>query len=104
MTPHYWTAAEMLLLQLDMLAYVNSTAKAPTLVIGAGIPREWLKQPFNVKGLIVDGNFISWAWDGKQINVQIRGEKMNVQPGSIFPRNTRINIAMLQDSESPDKT
>lgn len=103
-TPHYWTAAEMLLLQLDMLAYVNSTAKAPTLVIGAGIPREWLKQPFNVKGLIVDGNFISWAWDGKQINVQIRGEKMNVQPGSIFPRNTRINIAMLQDSESPDKT
>jgi hypothetical protein len=35
-TPHYWTTAEMLLLQLDMLAYVNQAASEPTLVIGAG--------------------------------------------------------------------
>ena len=41
-TPHYWTAAETLLLQLDMLAYVDeSKGGAPSLAVGAGIPPDW---------------------------------------------------------------
>ena len=28
-TPHYWTAAEMLLLQIDMLTYVNESGPEP---------------------------------------------------------------------------
>ena len=43
-TPHYWTAAEMLLLQLDMLAYTDLATPEPTVVIGAGIPTQWLKK------------------------------------------------------------
>jgi hypothetical protein len=93
-TPHYWTAAEMLLLQLDMLAHINSTASSPTLVIGAGIPKEWLNQPMNVKGLYVGDSVVSWVWDTKQMNVQIRGKRMNVQLGSVFPANIPVKVVM----------
>ncbi|XHX79377.1 MAG: hypothetical protein RBJ76_05445 [Stenomitos frigidus ULC029] len=94
-TPSYWTAAEMLLLQLDMLAHSSYETSEPTLVVGAGIPQEWLNQNISVKGLFVDGNLINWLWDGQQLTVQIQGKKMNVQPGKVFPKNTRINLVML---------
>lgn len=95
-TPHYWTASEMLLLQLDMLAYVNPTAKVPTLVIGAGIPPQWLKQSFKVKGLVAEGNVINWDWDGKKIDVQIQGKKMDIQLGAGFPQNIPVNLSVVQ--------
>jgi len=94
-TPHYWTAAEMLLLQLDMLAYVNPTDNSPILIIGAGIPKQWLNKTLNVKGLLVGGSLVNWTWDGKQVNVEIRGKKMNVQTGGAFPTNTPVNVVML---------
>ncbi|MBD1847821.1 hypothetical protein H6F89_31435 [Cyanobacteria bacterium FACHB-63] len=95
LTPHYWTAAEMLLLQLDMLAYVNPTTQSPTLVIGAGIPRQWIDQPMQVKGLLVNGNLVNWMWDGKQMTVQIQGKKIAVQLGENFPKNALINTVLL---------
>lgn len=97
-TPHYWTAAEMALLQLDMLAYIDQSASTPTLVIGAGIPEEWLKQPIGVKGLVVGNNLINWAWDGNRIKVEIQGKKMNVQAGSAFPGQTPVDVLMLKES------
>jgi len=93
--PHYWTSAEMLLLQLDMLAYIDHSRSSPTLIVGAGIPPEWLKQPISVKGLLVDGNLVSWNWDGKQIQVQIQGEKLNIKVGAAFPSETPINVEVL---------
>lgn len=90
-TPHYGSAAQMLLLQLDMLAYVERSKSQPTLVIGAGIPKTWLNQPIGVKGLQVGGNLVNWTWDGKQINVEMKGKKMNVRLGSAFPANTPVN-------------
>lgn len=97
-TPHYWTTAEMLLLQLDMLTYINRSASEPTLVIGAGIPKTWLNRAMSVKGLQIGGNLVNWTWDGKQMIVQIRGKKMNVQLGSAFPANTPVNVTMAQES------
>lgn len=97
-TPHYWTAAEMLLLQLDMLAYVHPSASMPTLVIGAGIPEQWLKQPMRVQGLRVGGNLVNWVWDGKQMTVQIKGKKPNVQLGRAFPASTPLKVVMLQET------
>ncbi len=91
-TPYYWTAAEMLLLQLDMLAYIDQTATTPTLVIGAGIPREWLSQPMSIEGLLVNGNAVNWVWDGKQMVVQTQGEPMNVRLGSAFPSGTPVKV------------
>jgi hypothetical protein len=49
-TPHYWTAAEMLLLQLAMLAHVSATTH-DELVVGAGVPRTWLDVPLSVDGM-----------------------------------------------------
>jgi hypothetical protein len=95
LTPHYWTSAEMLLLQLDMLAYIDRSTSSPTLIVGAGIPTEWLKQPISVKGLLVEGNLVNWAWDGKQMNVQIKGETMKVKAGSVFPTETQIKVEIL---------
>ncbi|MBD1847885.1 hypothetical protein H6F89_31805 [Cyanobacteria bacterium FACHB-63] len=101
-TPHYWTAAEMLLLQLDMLAYIDPTANQPTLVIGAGIPRDWLAQPISVKGLPINGRLINWMWDGKQMSVQVRGQKMAVRLGQGFEKTAPIRIEMLTEPKQSE--
>lgn len=92
MAPHYWTAAEMLLLQLDMLAYIDESEAEPTLVVGAGIPQEWLGQTMSVKGLSLPIGQVDWRWDGKQMNVILRGAKYKVRLGSVFPANTPLQI------------
>ena len=79
-TPHYWTAAEMLLLQLDMMGYVNKSENTPTLIIGAGIPRDWLRQAMSVKNLRIEEGQVDWNWDTQQMQVKIRStKKMNVR-------------------------
>ena len=99
-TPHYGAAAEMLLLQLDMLTYLDRSASEPTIVIGAGIPKEWLGRSMSVKGLQIGGNTVSWTWDGKQMNVQLRGKQMAVRLGSTFSPGTGVNIALLRNQAS----
>ena len=91
-TPHYWTASEMLLLQLDMLAYIDQAENESTLVIGAGIPVEWIEQPMSVKKLSMPNNQVDWSWDGRQMNIKIRGKKINVRLGSAFPSNTPVKV------------
>uniref|UniRef100_B8HVA6 Uncharacterized protein n=1 Tax=Cyanothece sp. (strain PCC 7425 / ATCC 29141) TaxID=395961 RepID=B8HVA6_CYAP4 len=97
LTPHYWTAAEMMLLQLDMLAYVKPSAH--TLVIGAGIPPEWLDQPLQVKGLFAGGQLVNWNWDGRAMKVQIQGQKMDIELGPAFSVHTPIKVERLPEKE-----
>ena len=96
-TPHYWTAAEMLLLQLDMLAYIDQTTNQPTLVIGAGIPDTWLKQPMQVRGLPMPNGEIDWNWDGKQMQVKLSGNQVNVRLGGAFPANTALKVEYVEE-------
>ncbi|BAT53146.1 hypothetical protein NOS3756_21050 [Nostoc sp. NIES-3756] len=91
-TPHYWTAAEMLLLQLDMLAYTDITASEPTIVIGAGIPQTWLNQPMSVQNLPIPNGSLNWQWDGKQMQVKLRGTKVTVNLASTFPKDTPLKV------------
>jgi len=91
-TPHYWTAAEMLSLQLDMLAYTDLSAKQPTVVIGAGIPSNWLNQPMSVRGLPMPFGKLDWNWDGQQMQVTISGKPVNVQLGSSFSKGTPLKV------------
>ncbi len=91
-TPHYWTASEMLLLQLDMLAYFDRADSKPTLVIGAGIPVEWLKHPLTVKGLLMPNGQLDWFWNGKQMQVKITGDPVTIRLGSVFSANTPIKV------------
>lgn len=91
-TPHYWTAAEMSLLQLDMLAYIDKTSATPHLVIGGGIPAQWLEQPMQVTGLSLDGYQVNWNWDGEQMAVQILGEPIDVILGPSFSEQSSLNV------------
>jgi hypothetical protein len=89
-TPSYWTTAEMLLLQLDMLAYVDPTAGQ--LVVGAGIPAEWLRAPLAVSGLRLGDRTVDWSWSAGQLTVIIHGPPIAVRPGDVFPRTARLVV------------
>jgi hypothetical protein len=102
LTPHYWTSAEILLLQLDMLTYSDRSTSPSTLIIGAAIPKDWLSKSISVKGQLIDGNLIDWTWDGKQMNVQIKGEALKVKLGSAFPNGTSLKLEVLP-KEVPSK-
>ena len=103
-TPHYWTSAEMLLMQLDMLAYSDLSADQPTIVIGAGIPQDWLEKPMSVNGLSMPDGKLDWRWDGQKMQVTIASknagksaskqvdEETKVQLGSVFPAGTPLNV------------
>ena len=100
-TPHYWSAAEMALLQLDMLTYLDPSSRSPNLVIGAGIPKEWLNQPIRVNGLLVDGKVVNWAWDGQQMRVELQGDRLPIKLGAAFPPNTPVQVVPLKLPEAP---
>jgi len=91
-TPHYWTAAEMLLLQLDMLAYLDESGSEPTLVIGAGIPKEWLDMTMSVKGLSTRLGTVDWEWRNNSLSVRVRGEKRPVKLGPAFKSDTKLKV------------
>jgi hypothetical protein len=91
-TPHYWTAAEMLLLQLDMLAYLDESGGESTLVIGAGIPKEWLDMTMSAKGLSTRLGKVDWEWRKGRMTVWVRGGKEAVRLGPAFPRDAGVKI------------
>jgi hypothetical protein len=86
-TPHYWTAAEMLLLQLEMLAYVDETDQTqpgPTYVVGAGVPAAWIDRPLSVKGVGTSRGVVDWSWRAGTLDVTIHGRPAPVQAGPAF--------------------
>jgi len=92
-TPHYWTAAEMLLLQVDMLAYVNEAGPEPVLVIGGGVPREWLRRPLHVRGLPTCLGQVDWSWRNRKVEVTIRGKrKFPVRLGASFGTEVALRV------------
>jgi hypothetical protein len=91
-TPHYWTAAEMLLLQLDMLAYLDESGDEPTLVVGAGIPKEWLELGVSVKGLSTRLGKVDWDWRKGHMTVRLQGDKCAVKLGPAFPADTPVRV------------
>lgn len=90
-TPHYWTAAEMLLLQIDMLAYERSADQGDTLVIGAGVPGAWLARPMAVRGLSLRSGRLDWSWDGRAVHVRRGGPRLPVVLGGAFPAGTPVS-------------
>ncbi len=91
-TPHYWTAAEILLLQIDMLCYLDESTETPTLVIGAGVPPEWVKQNMAVANISTKIASVDWRWEDGQMRVRIRGQQAPVRLGAAFPPDTTIVI------------
>jgi len=91
-TPHYWTAATHLLLQLDMLTYVDESLEQPSLVVGGGIPAEWCGRPMKVHGMLTKLGSVDWDWDGHAMLVRIRGQRCPVRLGPGFPKDARMTV------------
>ena len=88
-TPHYWSAAEMLLTQTAMLAYYDLAADA--LVVGAGVPESWLSRPFSVSGLITEAGRTDLAWDGSRVTVTLCRPPVPVRlAGALSGRPVRV--------------
>ncbi len=91
-TPDYETAALLLLLHQDMLAYPDDQAAEPTVVVGAGITTAWLSQPMAVSNLALPGGSITWQWDGHAMRVTLRGPARAVRLGAAFPADTSLTV------------
>jgi hypothetical protein len=90
-TPHYWTAAEVALLQLDMLAYDVSGTDQNTIIIGAGIPAEWLDHSISVTSMPMRSGELGWFWDGKNITISWRGARVpEFRKGPAFPASSQL--------------
>jgi hypothetical protein len=88
-TPHYWTAAEALLLQLDMLAY----ADGGTIVAGAGVPPEWLARPHGIESLPTAAGDVDWRWESGTMRVRVRGAaRPAVRLGPAYPPDTKVEV------------
>lgn len=94
-TPHYWAAAECLLLQIDMLAYIDRSQGESAIVIGAGLPAEWTRTPMYVHGLITKLGRLDWDWDGKAMVVKFHGGQIPVRLGGGFPRDAKVEFIEL---------
>ena len=91
--PHYWSAAEMLLLQLAMLAEVQGEGPARELVIGAGVPPQWLSRDLSFKGIGTPAGTVDWTWSGVDVFVTLSApSSLPIRLGSSFPASARIRI------------
>jgi hypothetical protein len=94
-TPHYWAAAEMLLLQLDMLVYVDQGENEPVVIVGAGIPPAWLARPMIVQGARTSVATVDWTWSGREMTVTVRGCRCQVRLGPAFAPDTPLRVVHL---------
>lgn len=91
--PHYWTAAEMALLQMDMLAFMDTSKDKPTLIIGAGIPSSWLDKPMDVKQLRVGHYIVDWHWENNMMKVVLTGKQsLDVKLAAHFPARAHLIV------------
>jgi hypothetical protein len=100
-TPHHWTTAEMLLLELDMLARIEPGGAEPVLVVGDGLPHEWLAHPLAVRGLRIAGRTLDWSWAAGRLAVTVHGAPLRVRAGAPFPRSARLDVSVRQAAPVP---
>jgi hypothetical protein len=99
-TPHYWTASEMLLLQLEMLAYVEEAESGPTYVIGAGVPKSWLDEPLHVANIGTSRGEVEWTWAEGKLSAKIRGEEAPVRAGTAFG-DLKVDVQFVPPDREP---
>ncbi|WP_165227088.1 hypothetical protein [Aquisphaera insulae] len=88
-TPHYWTAGEILALQVEMLAYVDESGPEPVLVIGGGIPSPWVDRAMSARGLPTSLGVVDWSWKDRRMEVHVSGSKPAIRLGPSFVAATR---------------
>jgi hypothetical protein len=93
-TPDNWAGCEMLMLQADMMAYSDPIAREPTLVIGAGIPADWMSHAMSVKAISTDLGVVDWTWQDNQMNVVLHGQKCTVRLGLNFNSKATLKLTI----------
>jgi hypothetical protein len=91
-TPHYWTAGEILALQVEMLAYVDESGTEPVLVIGGGVPKSWVGKPMRVRALPTSLGLVDWSWKDEVMQVSVRGQAPKVRVGKAFGPAARVRV------------
>ena len=91
-TPHYWTAAEMALLQLSMLVAVDESTDQPRLVIGLGLRPEWMNQRLRVRNLQTRLGVVDWEWRRGRLTVRHDGPEAEIVPGPAFPSDLDLRV------------
>ena len=86
----------MLLLQIDMLAYVDESVSEQTIIIGAGIPAEWLQRPMSVRGFLTRLGHVDWKWDGRAMQVTLEGVKSAIRLGPSFPSTATVKVNLIR--------
>ena len=94
-SPHYWTAGEVLALQVDMLAYVDPSQGEPVLVVGGGIPRSWIARPMRVAGLPTAAGVVDWSWQDGVMQVAVHGPQIRVRMGRAFGPSARVELVQV---------
>ncbi len=97
-TPHYWTAGEILALQVEMLAYVDESGTEPVLVIGGGVPKSWIGRPLWVRGLATSVGLVDWSWKDETMQVRVRGQAPKVRAGKAFGSAARVKVTSFERS------
>ncbi len=99
-TPHHWSAAELLLLQQGMLADAEPAPDGTgyTLTIGRGLTSVHTREPISVANLGTELGMVSWQWDGLTLRVTgPAGFSGPVKASAAFPPGARIVIEHQPD-------
>jgi len=84
----------MALLQLDMLVYFDESGERPVLIIGGGIPKEWINDAMKVENFKTKFGTVSWSYEKNKMTVTVEGakQKYEVKPGVSFNKNIVLDI------------
>jgi len=94
-TPHYWTASEMLHLQIDMLAYVDESGDSFEIVLGGGVPAAWLSDTMFLKDFRTKAGVVSWEFSNGTIKATVAGADQHypVRLGPAFrDKQTKLEV------------
>ena len=69
-SPHYWTAAEALALQMDFLTYVTGASSDSALVLGMGVPATWRDSQLDSGWILTRYGPTRWRLDNGIVTVQ----------------------------------
>ena len=71
----------------------DSRRNRATLIVGAGIPLEWRREPMSVEGLSVPQGRLDWSWDGgREMRVKLTGTRRGVRLGPAFPTDATLRV------------
>lgn len=90
-TPHGWTAAEVFLLLRDCLVRESVTGE---LIIGSGVPAEWMSSDFSVTGLPTHFGLVDIRFDAERQYLSVTAERPPVRVVSELPGHASVSLVV----------